>query len=734
MDKNKLKDVLLSLSSDKEKDKLLELDLQKKSDEKLKQLESNFSALLDSFTKYTAATNKYSSNITELFSDFSESLTKKLGALAGTITTSYEKNKPVNAPGVYKDMINQLSAIDESIKKKPVPVWNWPQYASVGVRNKDFSNVDPSVAYPNATTTPAIPYGTLPVFDNAGTIAKVSSTVGLPVNLVAGSPQNSTISTNNSTTTTLAGGASFTGTADDCTGYNSVTVLLTASHDSSSGGMKFQYSSDGTNWDLTNAFTMTVSESSTRRFQFPVMGRYFRVNYTNGGTTQTSFRVQTILHKSAVLTTIHRVDDIIATDRSAELVKAVSVAKVEEGSVLSTASEGQYDNMSMSTWRELRTRDQRSLDLANCNDSTAFTTLGNDTANLANSTNHVFGTGAVTFDKVNGSANTVFAGIHDTITSINIQERFESGGFVGLGCYLPSLSNVVAVFIRIGTDSSNYNEWEWGVSEMTAGQWMALRRPTNQPSSYAGNGWTTSAITYVAFGVEFSAESNTLSGIIFDNVHMVGGRVTDTTIDANVTSSVNTPNINLHRMGGTPTDTNAGNKSAGTMRVTLATDDTNAAAMNTSLAILDDWDESDRAKVNPIAGQAGVAGGSGTVSALTQRVVLATDVALPAGTNIIGRTGHDITGIGDGRTTVTTAGTRVVLASSTSCKKVDIAALVGNTGIVVVGGSTVVASAGTRQGIPLYAGDIYSLEIDNLNDVYLDSTVNGEGVSYTYYT
>ena len=42
---------------------------------------------------------------------------------------------------------------------------------------------------------------------------------------------------------------------------------------------------------------------------------------------------------------------------------------------------------------------------------------------------------------------------------------------------------------------------------------------------------------------------------------------------------------------------------------------------NASLAVLDDWDESDRAKVNPIAGQAGVAGAAGTVSALTQRVV-----------------------------------------------------------------------------------------------------------------
>ena len=60
------------------------------------------------------------------------------------------------------------------------------------------------------------------------------------------------------------------------------------------------------------------------------------------------------------------------------------------------------------------------------------------------------------------------------------------------------------------------------------------------------------------------------------------------------------------------------------------------SAAEASLSVLDDWDESDRAKVNPIAGQAGVQGASGTVTALTQRVVLATDVALPAGTNNIG--------------------------------------------------------------------------------------------------
>lgn len=65
----------------------------------------------------------------------------------------------------------------------------------------------------------------------------------------------------------------------------------------------------------------------------------------------------------------------------------------------------------------------------------------------------------------------------------------------------------------------------------------------------------------------------------------------------------------------------AGVVAANTQRTTLASDDPAV----TSLAILDDWDESDRAKVNLIAGQAGVTGGAGAVAANTQRTTLASD-------------------------------------------------------------------------------------------------------------
>ncbi|HEC66873.1 MAG TPA: hypothetical protein ENI23_16480 [bacterium] len=96
--------------------------------------------------------------------------------------------------------------------------------------------------------------------------------------------------------------------------------------------------------------------------------------------------------------------------------------------------------------------------------------------------------------------------------------------------------------------------------------------------------------------------------------------------------------------------------------------------------------------------------------------------------------GHDITGVADGVKTVTSAGTDVALASSTACKKVDIQAQTDNTGLIAVGFTGVDATEATGTGVILYPGDTYSLEIDNLSDIFIDSTVSGEGVRFTFFT
>ena len=88
---------------------------------------------------------------------------------------------------------------------------------------------------------------------------------------------------------------------------------------------------------------------------------------------------------------------------------------------------------------------------------------------------------------------------------------------------------------------------------------------------------------------------------------------------------------------------------------------------------------------------------------------------------------------GEGRQTVTTAGTAVQLSTtSVGASEVIITAETDNTGIIVVGTSTVVAALATRKGTPLLAGESLVIAIDDLNKISLDPTVSTDGVTYQW--
>lgn len=93
-----------------------------------------------------------------------------------------------------------------------------------------------------------------------------------------------------------------------------------------------------------------------------------------------------------------------------------------------------------------------------------------------------------------------------------------------------------------------------------------------------------------------------------------------------------------------------------------------------------------------------------------------------------------------GRQVVATGGTAVQLSTtSKAALSVTVTALSSNTGIVVLGGSDVVAAVGTRKGVALEKGQSVkwtaSLDgIDDLSGIYLDAVTSGEGVSYAYTT
>lgn len=76
--------------------------------------------------------------------------------------------------------------------------------------------------------------------------------------------------------------------------------------------------------------------------------------------------------------------------------------------------------------------------------------------------------------------------------------------------------------------------------------------------------------------------------------------------------------------------------------------------------------------------------------------------------------------------TVAAAGTAEVLADH-ACQEVTIIALDTNTGYIYVGGSDVSSAV---YGVKLAAKDSITLAVSNTNLIYIDSSVNGEGISY----
>ncbi len=81
-----------------------------------------------------------------------------------------------------------------------------------------------------------------------------------------------------------------------------------------------------------------------------------------------------------------------------------------------------------------------------------------------------------------------------------------------------------------------------------------------------------------------------------------------------------------------------------------------------------------------------------------------------------------------GKKTVAVAGTAEALPSSaTPIKSITIKALASNTGKVYVGGSGV----SSANGLELSKGESISFNYNgNLNDIYIDADVSGEGVVY----
>ena len=84
-------------------------------------------------------------------------------------------------------------------------------------------------------------------------------------------------------------------------------------------------------------------------------------------------------------------------------------------------------------------------------------------------------------------------------------------------------------FVRLGTDSSNYNEWQIPKSELTGvDAWTFHTVGLYAAENVTGNGWDTEQVSYVAVGYVFESTPRTLANILCDVVSCTNSQRTIT--------------------------------------------------------------------------------------------------------------------------------------------------------------------------------------------------------------
>jgi hypothetical protein len=134
----------------------------------------------------------------------------------------------------------------------------------------------------------------------------------------------------NSTSTPLTGGASFTGSDwQDTIDYGVLTVSVYADEASAIDGLEIQWSQDAVNTYDADKFTIAADTAKT--YTFGPAERYYRIKYTNGATPQTEFKLSALLRRNYVKPSSHRIQDSIINDDDATLTKSVVTGERPDG-------------------------------------------------------------------------------------------------------------------------------------------------------------------------------------------------------------------------------------------------------------------------------------------------------------------------------------------------------------------------------------------------------------------
>ena len=310
-----------------------------------------------------------------------------------------------------------------------------------------------------------------------------------------------------------------------------------------------------------------------------------------GGGEVTNAGVFAVQEDGAALTALQLIDNLVhSIDTAIGATDAVVGlgCKHEGDTVHLTTADGDYDIVRCSNFGAMQTEPEQHHVFDALDAVGDWLVLDDATVNLTTTKKHVLGTDALIFDKTDGSG-TFAAVIDQTISAVDLGSP-SPHDLLQTVIYIPDLAAVAYIFVRVGTNDTNYNEWRIEDAALLAATFetVIFNIGDASHSGITGNGWNPSVITYIALGVQFDNEDDALVGIIFDEFSFHTNQHTSAELNAEVSSSVSSAKVDLQKINGSVTDKNSGNKSNGSQRIVIATDDVNLSAIKTAIEIIDD--------------------------------------------------------------------------------------------------------------------------------------------------
>lgn len=167
--------------------------------------------------------------------------------------------------------------------------------------------------------------GLVPVVLSSGSILAVptgNQSVSGSVNIPSLLSMPGIVSSTNSTTTPVTSTLSFTGTGEEWKDFGSIVINVFTDAASGTDGLSIQQSSDNTNWDIRDTYTISsMASGQGKTFQVQPAARFGRIVYTQGPVNSGAFRLQTIYHPQMVKPTSQRAQDGYSNETDLEQVQ-----------------------------------------------------------------------------------------------------------------------------------------------------------------------------------------------------------------------------------------------------------------------------------------------------------------------------------------------------------------------------------------------------------------------------